>query len=51
MNIREVFVPLENRVIDGVPTPFIEFKEFMETHATDDGYIMCYVDENNRIVD
>lgn len=50
MKIREVFVPLENEVIDGVPTPFIEWDKFWETHSTDEGYIMAYVDGNNRTV-
>jgi len=51
MKIREVYTPIENEIIDGVLTPCIEFDEFWNTHSTDDGYIMAYVDENNRVVD
>lgn len=50
-NIREVYVPLDNEVVDGVPVPFIEFSEFWNTHSTDEGFTMVYLDESNRIVD
>lgn len=50
MKMREVYVPLENEVIDGVPTPFIEFEDFWKTHSTDDGFIMAIIDENNKVV-
>ncbi|MCF8017861.1 MAG: hypothetical protein K9L62_00550 [Vallitaleaceae bacterium] len=49
-SIREVYVPLDNEVVDGVPAPFVEFSEFWNMHSTDEGFIMVYVDEKNRIV-
>jgi|GEM_PF-4790037 len=48
--LREVYVPMDAELVNGVPASFIEFTEFWDTHTTDDGFVLVYLDTNNHFV-
>jgi len=48
--IREVYVKVGTEVVDHVPINFMEYQTFWESHRTDAGFAMVYLDRQNRIV-
>jgi len=49
--LREVYVKEGTEVIDRVPTAFIEFTDFWSQHNDDTGFVLLYLDAEDRIVD
>ena len=48
--MREVYVLIGEDIIEKVPKSFYEFDDFWEEHENDNGYVMMYLDDNNRVV-
>ena len=49
-DIREVYVKIGEEFINGVPVEFIEVEYFWETHDSDDGYVLIYLNSENKII-
>ena len=49
-DIREVYVKNDVKFINNIPVEFIDVEYFWETHDSDDGYVLIYLDSENKII-
>ncbi len=49
--LREVYVKVGTETTNGVPAEFTEYNTFWAQHQDDTGFVLIYLDSENRIVD
>ena len=48
--MREVYVPVGTEIIEKTPGSFQEYNDFWTAHTDDAGFVLVYLDSENRIV-